>query len=102
MSVAWKRGMVIISADPMIPRTICYLCGSNGKHEVCITLHIYIVLYIRQMDTIVNQGTFQHNGGCGEKCKALVIKKTNQSQYRYNYFSKNKENFVFAVQRTYL
>ncbi|XP_063960112.1 uncharacterized protein LOC129266154 [Lytechinus pictus] len=34
MTVAWKRGMVIISSDPMIPRTICYLCGSNGKHDL--------------------------------------------------------------------
>ncbi|XP_041470400.1 uncharacterized protein LOC121419962 [Lytechinus variegatus] len=34
MSVAWNRGMVIISSDPMIPRTICYLCGSNGKHDL--------------------------------------------------------------------
>ncbi|XP_072166012.1 uncharacterized protein [Diadema setosum] len=34
MDIAWKRGMAIISSEPMVPRTICYLCSSSGKHEL--------------------------------------------------------------------
>ncbi|XP_072048643.1 uncharacterized protein [Amphiura filiformis] len=34
LDIAWMRGMSIISSQPMIPRTVCYLCGSTGKHDL--------------------------------------------------------------------
>ena len=36
LDIAWMRGLSIISSQPMIPRTVCYLCASTGKHEVSV------------------------------------------------------------------
>ena len=30
------RGLAVISSQPMIPRTVCYLCASTGKHSVSV------------------------------------------------------------------
>ncbi|XP_033122773.1 uncharacterized protein LOC117121643 [Anneissia japonica] len=30
---AWHDGVAILSSEPMVPRTVCYLCGSKGQHD---------------------------------------------------------------------
>ncbi|XP_071959172.1 histone-lysine N-methyltransferase 2A-like isoform X2 [Antedon mediterranea] len=30
---AWHKGVAVLSSEPMVPRTVCYLCGSKGQHE---------------------------------------------------------------------
>ncbi|PIK53442.1 hypothetical protein BSL78_09672 [Apostichopus japonicus] len=34
MDVLWRQGVSLISSEPFIPRIVCFLCGSLGKHDL--------------------------------------------------------------------
>lgn len=44
METAWSHGFSLTLTGPSCVRALCFLCGSAGKHEVCICSSHFSVL----------------------------------------------------------